>query len=108
MSDGWKVKDGDVFDYEADEAEAVVYLIFKSGKFNKSNLFVTSRVNAVKFCEHSESCAKNKSWACAFTTHKRDWRKKLKDFRKDDGRFNELLKALEIDPIYKGGELRCE
>ena len=94
----------DTFDYEADNAEAVIYLITKSGKLNKQRLlYVMKRSEAIQFCTANEtrSINGNMSWAYAFTTHRRDWRECLDEFRKDDGRFNGLLLSMGITPIYK-------
>jgi len=94
------------YNYEADEAEAVVYLISRSGQLSNTALYVMRRDEAVLFCEREET-AKNHgpmSWAYCFTTHRRDWRNELDTFRKDDGRFDKLLAELGIDPIYRGGE----
>lgn len=87
------------FNYEDENAEAVVYLINPSGKNNKPNLFVMKRKDAVKFCSCKET--KGVNWSLCFTTHKRDWRDKLKLFRKDNGKFDDLLKELNIEVIYR-------
>ncbi len=93
-------------DRYADNAEAVVYLIFESGRFEKSRLFVMSRKNAIKFCSRLETSGQGVGgkWACAFTTYIDDWRQCLGTFRKEDGRFDRLLEELGINPIYRGGQ----
>jgi len=91
------------FDYYADNAEAVVFLISQSGKLRNTCLYVMKRHEAVAFCKRPET-AKNQgsmSWAYCFTTYKRDWRNQMDNFRKDDGRFDWLLKELGIVPIYR-------
>ena len=87
------------YNYEDENAEAVIYLINPSGKNLKPNLFVMKRKDAVKFCSRKET--KGHNWALCFTTHKRDWRDKLKLFRKDNGKFDELLQELNIELIYR-------
>lgn len=87
------------FNYLDDDVEAVVYLINPSGKNLKPNLFVMKREEAVKFCSRKET--KGTNWALCFSTHKRNWRDKLKSFRKDNGKFDDLLKELNIEPIYR-------
>ena len=94
------------YDYYADNAEAVIYLISPGGQLKNTALYVMQRYEAVLFCEHEET-AKNygpMAWAYCFTTHRRNWRNELDTFRKDDGRFNKLLQELNIKPIYRGGE----
>lgn len=87
------------FNYENEDAEAVVYLISPSGKNNKPNLFVMKRKEAVNFCSRKET--KGTNWALCFSTHKRNWREQLKLFRKDNGKFDDLLNELNIQPIYR-------
>ena len=87
------------YNYEDEDAEAVIYVINPSGKNRKPNLFVMKRKDAVKFCSRKET--KGNNWALCFTTHKRDWRDKLKLFRKDNGKFDELLQELDIELIYR-------
>jgi len=88
------------FDYYDDNAEAVVYLIFQKGLTDCNNVYVMKREEAVRFCSRKETAGNN--WAFAFTTYSRDWRESIdKDFRKDDGRFDWLLKELGIEPIYR-------
>ena len=87
--------------YYDDNAEAVIYLINRSGKNTTPNIFVMKRKDAVKFCSNDKT--KGIDWALCFSTHKTNWRKELKLFRKDDGRFNDLLKELNIQPIYRRG-----
>ena len=43
------------YNYEDDDAEAVIYLINPSGKNLKPNLFVMKRKDAVKFCSRKET-----------------------------------------------------
>jgi len=95
----------DDYDYESDDAEAVVYLISRSGKLKNTALYVMKRIDAVTFCERPETDSNNviMSWAYCFTTHRREWREELDTFRKDDGRFTALLDELGIKPIYTGG-----
>ena len=87
------------YNYEDDNAEAVIYFITPKGKTSKPNLFVMKRYEAIKFCSRKET--KGTRWALCFSTHKRNWKNELKNFRKDDGRFNELLEELGIEPIYR-------
>lgn len=89
------------FDYEADDAEAVVYMISESGMMKNTALYVMRREDAVRFCSHekTQGRARGGRWAYAFTTHKRDWRKTPEIFRADDGRFDDLLEELEITTI---------
>lgn len=96
----------DGYDYEADDAVAVVYMVMQSGKFNKNCLYVMKRADAVKFCSHPKTtgCARNSKWFYAFTTHRRDWRESLDDFRPDDGRFAPLLAEMGITPIWTKGQ----
>lgn len=86
------------FNYEDENAEAVVYFINHSGKNTKPNLFVMKRSDAVKLCSSKKT--KGANWALCFSTHKRNWRNELKFFRKDDGRFDELIKSLNIKIIF--------
>lgn len=81
-----------------DNEEAVIYLINKSGKNLKSNLFVMKRFEAVKFC--SDERTKGNDWSLCFSIHKRNWRNELKTFRKNDGRFDDILEELNIIPIF--------
>jgi len=99
----------DGYDYEDDEAEAVVYLISRSGRMRNTALYVMKRHEAVTFCGCTETASDNgaMSWAYCFTTHKRDWRDSPDIFRADDGRFDGLLAEMGIDPIYRGGEPIC-
>ena len=94
------------YDYEADNAEAVVYMISESGKLPKPAVYVMSRSDAVKFCSRKETAGQGcgGKWAFVFTTHKPDWRDTPEIFRKDDGRFNELLREMGIKVIYPCGE----
>jgi len=96
------------YEYLADDAEALVYMVFEKGGFNKSALYVMRRVEAQAFCERPETCGKGRGggWCYAFTTHHRDWRNNIDGnfFRKDDGRFDGLLKELGIVPIFRGGD----
>jgi len=88
------------FDYYDDNAEAVVYLIFQKGPTDCNCVYVMKRKEAVEFCSRKETHGNN--WAFAFTTYNRDWRENIeKDFRKDDGRFDLLLKELGIEPIFR-------
>jgi len=88
------------YDYYNDNAEAVVYLIMKSGKNTCNCVFVMTRKEAVMFCERDET--QGNMWFFAFTTYRVDWRDTIdKDFRKDDGRFNWLLDELGIVPIFR-------
>ena len=91
----------DDYNYEADDAEAVVYLTAKDGWI--ADMYVMKRHEAVAFCSRLET-AKNygpMSWMFCFTTHRRDWREyDSKTFRIDDGRFDWLLAELDIEPIY--------
>jgi len=97
----------DYFDYEDDNAEAVVFLISPSGQLRNTCLYVMKREEAQRFCERPETCSNNptRMWSYVFTTHKRDWRDNLDHFRKDDKRFDKLLNELNIKPIYRGGEM---
>ena len=90
------------YDYYADDAEAVVYLINKSGINPTNCVYVMKRADAVKFLEQKETCKINgaMSWSYMFTTYKTNWREDLDSFRVDDGRFDDLLKELGIVPIY--------
>lgn len=94
------------YDYEADDAGAVVYMVMQSGKFNKNCLYVMKRADAVKFCSHPKTAgrARQSKWFYAFTTHRRDWRETLDDFRVDDGRFGPLLAEMGITPIWTKGQ----
>ena len=105
MTDCWAVSDED-FDYEANDAEAVVYLISQSGQPRNACLYVMKRSEAVEFCSHQGTAVKSgaMAWAYCFTTHRRYWREELDTFRRDDGRFDWLLEELGIEPIYRGGE----
>jgi hypothetical protein len=95
---GLKIYDG--FDYYDDNAEACVYLVQQSGFFAKNCVYVMTRKEAVRFCSRKET--RGSVWFFAFTTYKRDWRENIKlDFRKDDGRFDWLLKELQIVPIFR-------
>ena len=96
----------EIFDYEADDTEAVVYLISPSSRLRCTSLYVMKRHEAVKFCSRPETSYSSgfMHWAYCFTTHKRDWRYHPDHFRKDDGRFDKLLEELEIIPIYRGGD----
>jgi hypothetical protein len=75
------------YGYEADDAEAVVFLISPSGQLKNTALYVMKRHEAVTFCEHEETAKPYgaRAWAYCFTTHRRDWRNELDTFRKDDG-----------------------
>lgn len=90
------------YDYYADEAEAVVYIITQSGINPVNCLYVMKRRDAVAFCQRPETASNNgnRSWAFMFTTYKTDWREDLDSFRRDDGRFDKLLEELGITPIY--------
>ena len=98
-----KSPDEDNFDYEADDAEAVVYLIFESGQYDKSDVYVMKRSDAVAFCSHPKTCGQGRGggWAFAFTTHRRDWRDTPDTFRDDDGRFDWLFDELGIKLIHR-------
>jgi len=99
--------DNDGYNYESDNAEALVYPISHSGKLKNTALYVMKRCEAVRFCERKETACNNgiNSWAYCFTTHRRAWRDELDTFRKDDGRFDKLLKEMGIQPIYRGGDI---
>ena len=58
------------YDYCADDAEAVVYIVFESG-FTRSALYVMKRSEAMAFCARPETCGTvyGKRWFYAFTTH---------------------------------------
>ena len=90
------------FDYEADDAEAVVFLISPSGLLHNTRLFVMRRSEAQALCSRPETRSNNpgREWAYVFTTHLTDWRDELDTFRVDDGRFDELLEMMGIVPIY--------
>jgi len=91
----------DDYNYEDDEAEAVVYCSAQGGW--NGDYFVMKRFEAVKFCEHPSTKSNNhvRAWAFFFTTHRRDWHEfRHKTFRADDGRFDKLLKELNIEPLY--------
>lgn len=92
----------DGFDYEADDAEAVVFLISPSGKLHSTRLYVMRRHEAQAFCSRPETKSNNpaRQWAYVFTTHLPDWRDELDTFRADDGRFDGLLAEMGITPIY--------
>lgn len=64
------------FDYLADDAEALVYLISDSGRLKNTAIYVMRRHEAVAFCSHpgTEGSAHGSKWAYAFTTHRREWR----------------------------------
>jgi hypothetical protein len=79
--------------------EAVVYFSFLKPVGKPNNLFVMKKEDAIKFCSRNET--KGKTFMLCFTTHKKNWRNELKSFIKDDGRYNELIKELNIDIIYK-------
>lgn len=94
-----------LYDYYDDNAEAVVYMFFESGRFQKNCLYVMKRSDAVKFCSHDRTRGKGRggAWCYAFTTYRRNWRETPDDFRLDDGRFEPLLKELGITPIWVKG-----
>lgn len=94
------------FDYEADDAEAVVYLVMQSGRFNRNCLYVMRRADAVRFCDHPKTTgrARGSRWFYAFTTHRRNWRETPDEFRADDGRFASLLAELGITPLWTKGQ----
>ena len=92
-------------EYEDDNAEALVYLVSPSGQLRNTALYVMRRVDAVTFCSRGETAKTTgpMQWCYCFTTHRQNWRNELDTFRRDDGRFDDLLKALGIVPIYRGG-----
>lgn len=79
--------------------EAVVYFSFFKPVGKPNNLFVMKKEDAIKFCNRDET--KGKNFMLCFTVHKKNWRNELNTFVKDDGRYNELIKKLNIDIIYK-------
>ncbi|MDR2594545.1 MAG: hypothetical protein LBC87_07235 [Fibromonadaceae bacterium] len=90
------------YDYYADDAEAVVFLINKSGINPVNCLYVMKRVDAIKFCSRKETSKQEgfMSWSYMFTTYKTNWREDLDSFREDDGRFEKLFEELGINLIY--------
>ena len=83
--------------YESN-AEALVYLVSRNGKFQQKYLYVMRRIDAMRFLSDERTAGQD--WMLVFTTTRKDWRDHLDKFVKDDGRFNDLLNTLRINPIY--------
>jgi len=90
------------YDYEADDAEAVVYMSTQHLSTGGKPLYVMRRFESQAFCSHPKTCGKGRGgeWMFMFTTHQRNWRDRLDDFMEDDLRFMPLLILLGIVPIY--------
>lgn len=73
-------------------------------------MYIMTEAEAQKLCSDPRTCSSNPQWMYAYTGYWKEafgvdgWRELPEDmFRKDDGRFDELMAELHIKPIYRRG-----